>query len=143
MTTVFSGGGPATEGRDRTMRAVRGRREARLTRPLKARLCAIMVWLAAASVGGPAAAEMEVFTTSSGVTIEVPSIGAHESCAQLSETLDLIDQTGYRRGSPDAIRHPDDQRLLSYEESVSERMFDQCGDRQPLGLRRGFLQFSD
>lgn len=95
----------------------------------------------AVGAGAGATAQTEIFTTSNGVTIEVPPVGTLETCAQMEETLARIDDTGYRRGGPESVVDPGDRQLMNYEDSVSERHFYQCDERQPFA--RDYLQFSN
>lgn len=91
--------------------------------------------LLAAFAPAARAAEVVVFTLSTGVAIQLPPVEALD-CASMRRMLDAIDQTGYRRGGPipnDAA----DMALLDYENRLSRSFYRNCVRLEVLGRPTG------
>lgn len=75
--------------------------------------------------------------TSNGHRLSLPKISTLETCSQIQDVLDQIDATNYRVGSPDSVKHPDDKKLLMYEDELSEHSYKKCQQREPQGFLGG------
>lgn len=76
-----------------------------------------------------------------GAELSLPQIASLD-CAAMGRVLREIDESGYRAGGPDTTA-PGDQALLAYEDSLSERYFDECVSGGAAGARAFSSGFGD